>query len=128
MTDLRTAVGDVLGEFADSWKRNDGAAVGELFTEDGSLVNPFGQRADGRAAVAAMYTEFFAGMLGGTSTTFSARRVRPIGEDHAFLDCDQVISGGAFELNGHLSALLRAEAGQWRIVDGRPHAYLDPAA
>ena len=128
MANLDETVSDFLGEVADSWKRNDGTALGELFTEDGSLVNPFGQRADGHAAVAAMYAEFFAGMLSGTSTTFSSLRVRPVGEDHAFLDCDQVISGGAFALNGHMSALLRKEAGRWRFVDGRPHTYLDPAA
>ena len=29
----------------------------ELFVADGSLVNPFGQRADGRKDVAAMYSE-----------------------------------------------------------------------
>ncbi len=128
MTDLETPVREFLDEFAEAWKRNDGPAIGALFTDDSSLVNPFGRRVDGRAAVAAMYTEFFAGMLSGTSTEFSSVRVRAVGADHAFVDCAQLISGGAFTLDGHLGALLRLDGGVWRVVDGRPHAYLDSAA
>ena len=31
-------------KLADAWKANDGAAFAACFTEDGSLINPFGER------------------------------------------------------------------------------------
>ena len=52
-----------LAGFAAAWKTNSGSDVGAWFTEDGTLINPFGARADGRDAVSAMYTEF-SGTLG----------------------------------------------------------------
>jgi uncharacterized protein (TIGR02246 family) len=44
--------------FCAAWKTNDGAKVAGFFAEDGARINPFGQRADGCAAVSAMYTAF----------------------------------------------------------------------
>lgn len=64
-----------LDRFCVAWKTNDGATVACFFVEDGSLINPFGERADGRAAVVAMYSEFFGGMLRGLST--AEKLIRP---------------------------------------------------
>ena len=51
--------------FSDAWRTNDGAAVASFFAEDGAIISPFGQRAEGRTAIAAMYSEHFGGMLRG---------------------------------------------------------------
>jgi len=40
-------------KLAPSWSANDGAEFSDFFTHDGSLVNPFGERADGRNALLA---------------------------------------------------------------------------
>ena len=69
--------------FSDAWRTNDGAAVASFFAEDGAIISPFGQRAEGRTAIAAMYSEHFGGMLRGTSTTFSLSSVRPVEGNHA---------------------------------------------
>jgi len=60
-----------LDRFSAAWKTNNGAAVASFFVEDGALISPFGQRADERTAIGAMYSEYFQGMLRGTSTTFN---------------------------------------------------------
>jgi uncharacterized protein (TIGR02246 family) len=107
------------------WKTNDAAAVAACFVEDGTLINPFGQRADGRAAVAAMYAEYFAGMLRGTSTVIKPTTVRAVGGDHAFVDGEQTIHGpdGGVVLVAHLAALMRKGDGdRWRFVDSRPYS------
>lgn len=111
--------------FSAAWKSNDGAAVAGFFVEDGALVNPFGQRADGRPAVAAMYSEYFGGMLRGTSTTISLTRVRAVEENHAFADGEQTIyaADGSVVLVVHLAALLRRDGNGWRFVDARPYTY-----
>lgn len=126
MPTLNEQIASTYDRLAAAWKSNDGAAVARFFTEDGSLVNPFGERAAGRAAVTAMYTEYFArGVLRGTSTTVKLADAHPVGDDHAFADAQQTISGadGQPVMVVHLAALLRREPDGWRIVDGRPYAY-----
>lgn len=112
-------------QFCDAWRTNDGAAVAGFFTEDGSLINPFGQRADGRTAVATMYSEYFRGMLRGTSTTFNLGNVRSVESNHAFADGEQTInsSDGNIVLVVHLAALLRRDGKSWRFVDARPYTF-----
>lgn len=112
-----------LDQFASTWASNDGAALGELFTEDASLINPFGLRADGREAIAAMYEDYFAGMLAGTSTSVQVETIRTVGDGYAFADAEQTItaSDGGVLLVAHLAALLRSHGGDWRFVDSRPY-------
>lgn len=114
-----------LDRFCAAWKTNDGATVAGFFVEDGSLINPFGERADGRTAVAAMYSEFFGGMLRGTSTTINLASVRAVEKDHAFADGEQTINApdGNVVLVVHLAALLRRDGDEWRFVDARPYTF-----
>src|SRR5712691_5775801 len=114
-----------LDRFSAAWKTNDGATVAGFFVEDGSLINPFGPRADGRTAVAAMYSEYFAGMLRGTSTTFYLANVRAVEQDHAFADGEQTVNApdGTVVLVVHIAALLRRDGEEWRFVDARPYAF-----
>jgi uncharacterized protein (TIGR02246 family) len=120
-------VEDFLEATADAWKTNDGSVVGSLFVEDGTLINPFGQRADGRSAIAAMYSEYFGGMLRGTTTTFKVVSVRAVGTDHAFADAEQTIcaSNGDVVLAAHLAALLQRQGDRWHFVDSRPYSFAE---
>lgn len=118
-------ISSMFGRLSAAWQTNDGNAVAGFFTEDGSLINPFGQRADGRDAIAAMYSAYFAGMLHGTSTVINLTRLRPIEPVHAFGDSEQTILGanGEVLLAVHLGALLRREGDDWLIVDARPYTF-----
>jgi uncharacterized protein (TIGR02246 family) len=117
------SVEQFLQRFAESWNSNDGSYLGELFAANGSLVNPFGQRADGRQDVAAMYCEYFTGMLQGSTTTAATKEVRLIGQDHAFIDAEQTIFGpdGDVLLVVRLAALLQRDGESWQFVDSRPY-------
>jgi uncharacterized protein (TIGR02246 family) len=108
-----------------AWKTNDGAKIASFFVEDGALINPFGQRADGRTAIAAMYSEYFGGMLRGTSTTIKLACVRAVENNHAFADGEQTIYApdGNVVLVAHLAALLRRDGDDWRFVDARPYTF-----
>lgn len=119
-------VGALLDHLADAWQTNAGAAVASFFVEDGSLVNPFGERADGREAVAEMYTKYFEGLLRGTTTTFGTPVVRSMGGEYAFVDVVQTILGpdDQVALVVNLSAVLRRNGDQWRFVDARPYVVL----
>jgi uncharacterized protein (TIGR02246 family) len=118
-------IGATLDLFAAAWKTNDGSAVSRFFTDDGTLVNPFGQRANGREAVTAMYSEYFDGMLAGTSTTINLATVRALDDGRAFIDGEQTIlaADGSQILAMHLAALLQREGDRWKFVDARPYMY-----
>ena len=92
-------------------------------------MNPFGERADGRDAVSAMYTTYFGGMLAGTTTRIEVGSARAVGDSHAFADSKQVVCApdGSVILSLHLSALLRREGDAWRFVDARPYTAGPPA-
>ena len=111
--------------FADAWRANDGPQLASFFTDDSSIVNPFGERADGSQAVAAMYTEYFGGLLRGTTTTIDHVSVRAIEGHHAFVDGEQTISASSGEIvmTVHLAALLRRSGPSWRFADARPYTF-----
>ncbi len=116
-------VKSALDEFAEAWKANDGAALGRFFVDEGTLINPFGHRADGRPAVAALYSEYFGGMLSGTSTTIALASVHAVESDHAFADAEQTVraADGSVLFAVNLAALLRRTGDGWRFVDARPY-------
>ncbi len=115
---------------AAAWSANDGAAFAAFFTQDGSLINPFGERADGRQALTAMYSEYFGGMLKGTTTSISLTHVRPVEPDHAFADAEQTVyaANGDVLMALHVVNLLRRDGDDWRLVDSRPYAFPPPPA
>lgn len=123
-----TSVASFYEKLAATWKENDGAAFAALFTEDGSLINPFGERADGREALAAMYSEYFGGMLKGTTTSISSTHLRLIETDYAFADAEQTVysATGEVVLSLHVVNLLRRYGGDWRLADSRPYALPPP--
>jgi uncharacterized protein (TIGR02246 family) len=125
MEAAETSVRVFFESLAATWKSNDGAAFAACFTEDGSLINPFGQRADGRAALTAMYTEYFGGMLQGTTTTIELTNLRQIADDVVLADGDQTIYSkeGAALLELHAVNLIRRDGDTWRLMDSRPYEF-----
>jgi len=125
MSDDQATVKAFLDRVEDGWKTNDGNAIGDFFTEDGTLINPFGERADGRSAIGAMYSDYFTGMLQGSTTQVRVDSVRTVGADHAFVDAEQTILGPGADivLVAHLAALLQRDGDSWQFVDGRPYAF-----
>jgi uncharacterized protein (TIGR02246 family) len=115
---------------AAAWSANDGTAFAAFFAEDGSLINPFGERADGGEALTAMYSEYFGGMLKGTTTSISLTHVRAIEPDYAFADAEQTIyaANGDVLMALHVVNLLRRDGDDWRLVDSRPYAFPPPPA
>jgi uncharacterized protein (TIGR02246 family) len=122
MSNRQAAVEEFLDRFTRCWGTEGGAVLGDYFTEDGTLINPFGERAQGRKAVAAMYGDYFGSILHATTTSVKLDSVRVVGTDHAFVDAEQTIvgPGGDVIMAVHLSALLRRESDGWRFVDARP--------
>lgn len=123
MGEDETSVTRFFESFADTWKTNDGAALADFFTDDGTLINPFGERADGRSSVGTMYGEYFGGILEGTTTTITLERLRAVERTHALVDAHQPIyaPNGEVLLVANLVALLQRDADTWKFVDARPY-------
>jgi uncharacterized protein (TIGR02246 family) len=130
MTINESSVRAFFDRLSASWAENDGARFAAHFTEDGSLINPFGERADGRAALTAMYTQYFGGMLGGTTTTIDLTNVRAVEADHALADVTQTVhaANGEVLMVLHVVNLLRADGDGWQLVDSRPYAFVPAPA
>jgi uncharacterized protein (TIGR02246 family) len=116
--------------FAAAWKTNDAATLSGFFVEDGTLINPFGHRADGRAAIEQLYSQYFGGMLRGTSTSVALASVRAVESNHAFADGEQTVTApdGTVVLVVHIAALFRRDGDGWRFSDARPYAFATPPA
>ena len=123
MSNEQATVDELFDRFSQCWATVGGTALGDYFTEDGTLINPFGEMAKGRGAVAALYGEYFGTILRGTTTAVTIDSMRMVGPDHAFVDGDQTIlgPGGETVMAVHMSALLRRESGSWLFVDARPY-------
>lgn len=122
---IEDSVEAFISEASRVWDANDGDAFGRLFVDDASLINPFGERADGLAALTAMYRAYFDGMLRGTTTTMHLTHLRTVGEHYALADADQTIYGsdGAVLLDLHVVNLLINDGESWLLVDSRPYSF-----
>jgi len=125
MSDQLAQISSTLERFTAAWNANDSAALAAFFVDDAALINPFGQRADGRVAVAAMYGQYFGGMLRGSTTSITVVKVRSVGESAAFVDADQTVTAadGSPMMALHLAALMRRSGDTWLFVDGRPYVF-----
>jgi uncharacterized protein (TIGR02246 family) len=125
--ELRAAV----DQFAAGWNHADAKAMAAVFTEDASLVNPFGRGAEGRAGIEKFFAEELATMTKGTTFTvkgFSARLLNPV----ALEDIEIEIAGGALApdparpARHHAFVVARKQAGSWLIVTLRAYSILPP--
>jgi uncharacterized protein (TIGR02246 family) len=130
MEPAEKSVASFYEKLAAAWGDNNGTAFAAFFTEDGSLINPFGERADGRDSLEAMYSEYFSGMLKETTTKIKLTHLRQIEPDHAFADAEQTIyaANGDVMLALHVVNLLRRRGDDWQLVDSRPYAFPPPPA
>jgi uncharacterized protein (TIGR02246 family) len=113
----------LLGDFSAAWDASDGEALAGLYVEDGCLIDPFGNEARGRSAIARAFGALFEGPLGATTTRFDIENIRPVESEHAFVDGRQVARDrdGNPAIEVHVAMLTRRTADGWRFVDGRPH-------
>jgi len=118
-----TAVREGLAAFAKLYGDANGAALAELFLDDGTIVDPEGNATRGKAAIAAMYAASFQDTPG--------LKVEPNVEEIRFLTPDVARVEGRSRLSSakgdaseftRFSTLLVRSAGKWRIAEIREYA------
>ncbi len=127
------AILKVWQQFSDAWARGDSHARAALWSEDASLINPFGVTANGRAAIEKVFAGEDAGFAKGTTHTFSDFSFRFFTPALVGVDAAGVINGmrGAdgtamppFHI--HVFSVLKKTGGAWQIHDARPYVIATP--
>lgn len=121
-------------EFATAWNRHDVHAMSEIFAEDGDLINPFGKVAKSRAEVERLIGEEHAGPLKSSRISIKPENVRVLSSEIAIADSAYEItgardpSGKEVNIRGHLTQVLKKQAGRWAVVSARPMVPLSRTA
>ncbi len=79
--------------FSKAWAAGDAKARAALFTNDGSVINPFGQEAWGHAEIVKLFEQENATIGKGTTHVFDHFRMTFIMPTLALVDCDGTVSG-----------------------------------
>ncbi len=126
------AIQKVWQQFSATWAR-DPHARAALWTEDASLINPFGVKAQGRAAIEKLFENEDATFAKGTTHTFSDFSFRFLTPTLAEVDATGEVNGikgadGATlpPMRLHVFTIFRKSGGAWRIQDARPYVVAPP--
>ena len=82
------AIGRLLDNLAEAWKRGDAEAFGARYRDDGTFTNVFGTFHVGRDEFIRRHAEVFRGFLKGTTIKMTARMLRLVRPEVALADID----------------------------------------
>lgn len=117
--------------FEAAFGAKDADAVGAMFAPDGAIINPRGDRAEGRDQVTALFRRDFETILKGVKNKLTILNVRMVTPELAFVDIQQELTGGK-PMPGrpspwvaHAAVLLSKQGGgDWMVLDARPYFFL----
>jgi len=126
----RVAADSMARRFVDSWNRADGRAYGEGYWPDAELVGPTGKIWKGRAAIAQIHVDLWAGPFKDSRLTATVRNIRRLGPNYLIVDLDLTLSGAREPPPGavvdaqgailaHLKHILEKRNGVWRILSAQ---------
>lgn len=106
-----------------AWNAGDAAAFAALWTTDGTVISPQGQRTEGRDQIEREQAAGFAGPMKGTTHTLSAAEIYRPTNDIAVVDGEAVIAnlrmpdGTTFPpLSANFTAVCVDRDGTWLIA------------
>lgn len=111
---------NTLARFCEAWNRHDADALAEMWTDDGELNHPWGQRAFGREAIRQLLadeheTSMAASQLRITSVTSLSHEPNVVAEIDGVLDDVSAPNGRRYSLPHRMSVMFVAADGEWRI-------------
>ncbi|WP_194919633.1 SgcJ/EcaC family oxidoreductase [Catenulispora rubra] len=107
----RAAAAAVPARIIEAWARNDAAAFGEIFTEDGTMILP-GVFRQGREEISAFMAEAFTTFLKGTRVTGAPIAIKPLGADTVLL----ITAGGVLHAGDKEVTAERAIRASWLLA------------
>ncbi len=124
------ALKDRVNEFQTAWNKDDTKAMAALWTEDGSLVNPFGATAHGRSEIEKIFVDEHSHAFKATRYEASEVKVQQVTADVAIVDITANISGvhapdgsAAPDYPHHVVWVFVKKDGQWMAAAARPYQF-----
>ena len=121
------AIKKVQDDFSAAWGKPDAAKnMAAMFAEDGDVVNPVGEEADGRAAVEQLFTKEQGTVFKGSTLTLTpgkSRMIKPdvaIGEGKFEVTGAHTPDGKPLAMKGLYTIVLVKAKGKWWISAIRP--------
>ena len=116
--------------FTEAFNRFDAKAVASFFSDDGTLLNPMGNYGRGRAGVEKVFRDDAQKFLAGSTSTFTVKSARTVGNDCLLLDCDHEARGARLPdgttgtMMVHLVLLAQRRGESWKWLDARPYVFV----
>lgn len=117
-------------EFVGAWNAHDATRMASIWADDGDLINPFGQKANGRAAIEKLFDAEQAGVMKATTYKIESFSVRELDRRTAIGDWEAVLTG-LTDRNGnpippfrhHVSTVYVEQGGHWWVAAVRAYAF-----
>jgi uncharacterized protein (TIGR02246 family) len=121
------AIKDRINDFTAAWNKDDAKAMAAVFTDDGSLINPFAVEAHGRDEIEKVFAKEHATIFKSSTYTVSDVKIQWITPDVALADVTGNIAGiktpdgaaGAPDFEHHVSWLWVKKDGKWQTAAAR---------
>jgi uncharacterized protein (TIGR02246 family) len=117
---------DLVSQFSRAWSRHDPAALADLWSVDGDLMNPLGRMARGRAELMELFKDEHLGYMRGTSLAVKVTGSRTLAPGLTFVDGEALLTGVQTPDGKSMPALKHlifgvaaAGEGGWRFVSVR---------
>lgn len=126
----KAAIERLDSEFVAAWNAHDAKKMAAVWADDGDLINPFGQKASGRAAIEKFFEAEQAGVMKGTTYAIESTSVRELDRNTAFGDWEAVVTGmtgpdgkALPPFRHHVSSVFEMKGGHWKAAAVRAYEF-----
>ena len=128
--DVEASLQATLTRFNDAFNRREPKAFAAFWTDDGTLWNPLGHHAEGRAAVERLYREDGMKMYEGATASFTVTAVRKLRDDCLLVDFDNDVQnfrrpdGSRGPVKMHVTIVTVRKGADWQWQDVRAFGFM----
>jgi uncharacterized protein (TIGR02246 family) len=119
----KAAIERLTSEFVAAWNAHDPKKMAAVCAEDGNLINPFGQTAQGRAEIEKFFEKEQSTIMKGTTYKLESTSIRGLDPSCAIADWEAVVTGMMDpsgkplpEFRHHAFSVCVKKGGQWRVA------------
>jgi uncharacterized protein (TIGR02246 family) len=121
-----------ISEFSAAFTKGDANAVTSFFTSDATLINPVGERAQGRDAILQVVQNDINTFLKGSRNEFKLENTRTISDDLMLIDMNHFVTElktvdgkEAPSVTFHIVVLAKKVGDRWMWLDARPYSFMN---
>jgi len=119
--------------FFAAWNKNDVKGMASHFADDGTIINPIGRTANGKAEIEKLFTEEHAGVFKGSTAKVVSLTSKPLKGNMAWIDFDMTVEGAHGpdgsaipQMKYHVAGLTTGKGGKWTWNEARAYGFQQP--